>query len=63
MFISDTHSRMDKMHHEIPNGDVLIHAGDFTNIGKIQDVTKFSNELKALQNKFKHIVVIVGKVN
>ena len=54
---------MDKMHHEIPNGDVLIHAGDFTNIGKIQDVTKFSNELKALQNKFKHIVVIVGKVN
>ena len=63
VFISDTHSRMDKMHHEIPDGDVLIHAGDFTNVGKIEDVKKFSGELKVLENKFKYIVVIVGKLN
>ena len=60
VFISDTHSRMDKILEEIPNGDVLIHAGDFSNVGKIQDVIKFSSELKSLDKKFKYKIVIAG---
>jgi len=32
VLISDTHSRHEDMH-PLPEGDVLIHAGDFTNTG------------------------------
>ena len=39
--ISDTHSLQDDMLHEIPPGDVLIHAGDISNRGGERDVTKF----------------------
>lgn len=39
--ISDTHSLQDNMLHEIPAGDVLIHAGDISNRGGERDVTNF----------------------
>ncbi|CAF0856190.1 unnamed protein product [Brachionus calyciflorus] len=58
--ISDTHSKIDRMHHEIPSGDILIHAGDFTNSGSIDDVIKFSNFLKTLDHKFTHKIIIAG---
>ena len=61
VFISDTHSKIDKMTNEIPDGDILIHAGDFTSIGKIDEVKKFSDFLKSLNNKFKYKIVIAGK--
>ena len=61
--ISDTHSKLDKMQHMIPSGDILIHAGDFTSIGKIDEVQKFSEFLKTLDDKFKYKVVIAGKLN
>jgi hypothetical protein len=48
------------MQHEIPVGDVLIHAGDFTSIGNIEDVKKFSSYLKSLDNKFTYKIVIAG---
>jgi len=51
---------MDKILENIPNGDVLVHAGDFSNVGKIQDLIKFSSELKLLDNKFKYKIVIAG---
>ena len=41
------------MHNDIPAGDVLLHAGDFTNIGSVDDIKKFSNDLKKLNDKFK----------
>ena len=47
----------------IPSGDILIHAGDFTSIGKIDEVQKFSEFLKTLDDKFKYKVVIAGKLN
>ena len=43
--LSDTHARTDRMTHDVPYGDVLIHAGDFTNVGKIKDVLHFKNFL------------------
>ena len=58
--ISDTHSKHDEMTHPIPNGDILIHAGDFTNYGGIEEVEKFSSFLKTLDDKFKYKVVIAG---
>ena len=39
--ISDTHSLQHNMLHEIPKGDVLIHAGDISNKGGERDVTEF----------------------
>ena len=39
--ISDTHSLQRNMLHEIPKGDVLIHAGDISNRGGEKDVTEF----------------------
>jgi predicted phosphodiesterase len=58
--ISDTHSKLGRMLHEIPAGDVLIHAGDFTSVGSLDDVEKFDQDLKKLSEKFKYIVVIAG---
>ena len=39
--ISDTHSLHKLMKHELPKGDVLIHAGDISNKGGEVDVTNF----------------------
>jgi Icc-related predicted phosphoesterase len=39
--ISDTHSLHKLMKHELPKGDVLIHAGDISNKGGEIDVTNF----------------------
>jgi len=39
--ISDTHSLHKLMEHELPKGDVLIHAGDISNRGGEVDVTNF----------------------
>ena len=39
--ISDTHSLHDNMLHKLPEGDVLIHAGDISNRGGEKDVTNF----------------------
>jgi len=41
--ISDTHSLQHNMLHELPQGDVLIHAGDISNRGGEKDVTNFIN--------------------
>jgi hypothetical protein len=49
------------MQHPIPLGDVLIHAGDFTGIGKLDEVKKFSEFLKTLDEKFQYKVVIAGE--
>ena len=54
--ISDTHT-----HHAqlvIPEGDVLIHAGDITSRGEIESVEDFSRWLGKLPHKYK--VVIAG---
>ena len=48
------------MQHPIPLGDVLIHAGDFTTIGKLDEVKKFSEFLKTLDDRFHYKVVIAG---
>lgn len=43
--ISDTHSRH---HFELPQGDILVHAGDFTLSGTKKEVEDFLNYLKSL---------------
>ncbi|KAJ1367220.1 hypothetical protein KIN20_028084 [Parelaphostrongylus tenuis] len=40
----------------IPDGDVLIHAGDFTNYGDLGQVIKFNAEIGRLPHKYKLVV-------
>jgi 3',5'-cyclic AMP phosphodiesterase CpdA len=58
--VSDTHSRHARMAHRIPSGDVLIHAGDLTNVGRGKEVLEVCAWLKEQQARFKHVVVVCG---
>ncbi|CAO4380361.1 unnamed protein product [Caenorhabditis nigoni] len=56
--ISDTHEKLHEILPYIPDGDVLIHSGDFTNCGDIGEVIKFNAEIGTLPHK--HKIVIAG---
>lgn len=49
--ISDTHNQISKM--DIPDGDVLVHAGDATGQGMDWELIKFNDEFGALPHKHK----------
>ena len=58
VMISDTHG-----HHRdvnIPDGDVLIHGGDWTQHGKLEDALDFNTWLGEIKSKFQHIIVVNG---
>ena len=52
--ISDTHGMHDKVN--VPDGDLLIHAGDFCSYGTRQDLEDFCLWLKVLPHKYKIVV-------
>lgn len=54
--ISDTHTHHDAI--EIPAGDVLVHAGDFTRRGSFDDLVTFDAFLERLPHV--HKIVIAG---
>jgi Icc-related predicted phosphoesterase len=54
--ISDTHARHQEL--EVPAGDILVHAGDVTNMGELEDVTAFNSWLGSLPHT--HKIVIAG---
>ncbi|XP_061188153.1 metallophosphoesterase MPPED2-like isoform X2 [Saccostrea echinata] len=56
--ISDTHAKLWKMKDQIPTGDVLLHAGDFTNVGWPAEVKELNDILGQLPHK--HKIVIAG---
>ena len=56
--ISDTHGLHNRIE-DLPDGDVLVHAGDFMNSGyDLRDVLSFNRWLG--EQPFKHIVVCAG---
>ena len=58
--ISDTHDYTTNMEHPVPNGDILIHAGDFSRRGRIDEIDRFNKYLESLDKSFKYKVVIAG---
>jgi len=56
IFISDTHGQHDKV--LLKEGDILIHCGDFTRRGSVEDVNSFANFIRV--QKFKYKIVIAG---
>lgn len=49
--ISDTHTLTNGL--DLPKGDVLIHAGDFSNVGLPEDIDGFVNYLDTQDFKYK----------
>lgn len=56
--ISDTHCQLDGI--EIPDGDILLHAGDLTYRGTLQEISKELFELSKHRARFKHIILSEG---
>ncbi len=56
VLISDTHGKYSKL--QLPDGDVLIHAGDITRRGRMQELLDFNEWLGGLN--FIHKIVIAG---
>lgn len=52
--ISDTHADHSKL--VVPDGDILIHAGDFTNRGEHHEITSFANWLRVQPHKVKIVI-------
>ena len=45
VFLSDTHSQVEKLTGFVPPADVVIHAGDFTQVGLPTAIQKFDTFL------------------
>lgn len=58
--ISDTHDRLGEILQFIPSGDILIHSGDFTYLGKPHSLINFNKDISKLKYRFKYIIVIAG---
>lgn len=56
--ISDTHCRLRKI--TIPSGDILIHAGDLTFDGSIEQTSQELRELGRYRSQFKEILLVEG---
>jgi Icc-related predicted phosphoesterase len=55
-FISDTHSKHNEL--DLPGGDILVHCGDFSRSGSLQDVDEFAEFIS--KTNYKHKIVIAG---
>lgn len=49
--MSDTHSLTSHIRFDVPDGDVFIHAGDFTKCGQLEEIVEF-NEWLGTINRF-----------
>ena len=56
VLLSDTHELHDRL--EVPDGDVLLHTGDFTSRGRVAEVEAFGAFLARLPHE--HKVVVAG---
>lgn len=56
--ISDTHCQLGKV--EIPDGDILIHAGDMCNHGRLSEIVRELNVLEQFSKKFQRTIYVPG---
>lgn len=56
--MSDTHSLTKHLKFDVPDGDIFIHAGDFSACGKLNEIQEFNEWLGTLPHK--HKLVICG---
>jgi len=58
VMVSDTHNKLDEI--EIPEGDILLHAGDSTMMGRPEELHKFNQDLGKIKNRFTHGIVCIA---
>lgn len=58
--ISDTHAQFGKILTKLPSADLLIHSGDITNCGDIEDLEQFVDEINLIKSRYQDIIVIGG---
>jgi Icc-related predicted phosphoesterase len=58
-FISDTHSKHKQITNDLIGGDLIIHSGDITSVGKEHEIYNFCKWFSKLDN-YKHKVFIPG---
>lgn len=56
--ISDTHCKLNKI--KLPDGDILIHAGDALSRGTESEFLDFIYKLKKIKVKYKYIIYVPG---
>lgn len=56
VILSDTHGRTV----ELPEGDILIHCGDWSGVGTFQETSKFLSWLERETPKYKHTLIVPG---
>ncbi|RIB13944.1 Metallo-dependent phosphatase-like protein [Gigaspora rosea] len=56
--VSDTHNKVSLKTYNVPEGDVLIHSGDLTEVGKLDQIKTAVDWIKSLPHKYK--IVIAG---
>lgn len=56
--ISDTHGKMDEI--KLPPGDLLIHAGDATFRGNVEEITRFNRSLGLIRHLFRYGILFVA---
>ena len=51
--ISDTHGKHEQLNYDLPEGDMIIHAGDISNVGRIDEINQFTQWFSNLPYKYK----------
>ena len=57
--ISDTHNKHNQLNGKLPGGDILIHSGDITSIGRKDEVERFIKWFNGIDN-YTHKIFIAG---
>jgi len=57
--ISDTHNKHNQLNGKLPGGDILIHSGDITSIGRKSEVERFIKWFNSIDN-YTHKIFIAG---
>ena len=57
--ISDTHNKHNQLNGKLPGGDLLIHSGDVTSIGRKSEVERFIKWFNGIDN-YTHKIFIAG---
>jgi Icc-related predicted phosphoesterase len=58
VFVSDTHGYLQDV--KLPEGDILVHAGDLSSVGEITEISKVMYQFEKLLSKYSHIIFIAG---
>ncbi len=56
--LSDTHTMQNKI--EIPDGEILIHAGDAGNLGKFEEYYEIGRWFESLKDRFQYRIIVPG---